>query len=96
MRPKKLCCFEAVGCPECRQSGYQGRSVIMEILSMHPDLEETFIPLSLPRLQQQARRHGYTTLAEEGLRLVMTGETSLQELKRVVDLSALDATSGDQ
>lgn len=93
---EKLCCFEAVGCPECRQSGYQGRSVIMEILSMHPDLEETFIPLSLPRLQQQARRHGYTTLAEEGLRLVMTGETSLQELKRVVDLSALDATSGDQ
>lgn len=89
-------CFEAVGCPQCRQSGYQGRSVIMEIFSMHPDLEEAFTPLSLPRLQQQARRHGYTTLAEEGLRLVMTGETSLQELKRVVDLSALDVTSGYQ
>ncbi|MFQ6334030.1 GspE/PulE family protein [Methylophilus sp. 3sh_L] len=89
-------CFEAVGCPECRQSGYQGRSVIMEILSMHPDLEEAFTPLSLPRLQQQARRHGYTTLAEEGLRLVMAGETSLQELKRVVDLSVLDVNRGDE
>lgn len=89
-------CFEAVGCPECRQSGYQGRSVIMEILSMHPDLEEAFTPLSMPRLQQQARRHGYTTLAEEGLRLVMAGETSLQELKRVVDLSVFDVNRGDE
>jgi general secretion pathway protein E/type IV pilus assembly protein PilB len=89
-------CFEAVGCPQCRQSGYQGRSVIMEILSMHPDLEEAFTPLSLPRLQQQARRHGYTTLAEEGLRLVLAGETSLQELKRVVDLSMLDVNRGDE
>ena len=94
--PEGARCFEAVGCPQCRQSGYQGRSVIMEILSMHPDLEEAFTPLSLPRLQQQARRHGYTTLAEEGLRLVMAGETSLQELKRVVDLSMLDVNRGDE
>lgn len=94
--PEGFCCFEAVGCPQCRQSGYQGRCVIMEILSMHPGLEVAFTPLSLPRLQQQARMHGYTTLAEEGLRLVMAGETSLQELKRVVDLSAFDANSGEQ
>lgn len=63
----------------------------MEILSMHSGLEEALTPLSLPRLQQNARSYGYTTLAEEGVRLVMAGETSLQELKRVVDLSVLEA-----
>lgn len=89
--PESLTCFEAVGCQHCRQSGYQGRTVVMEILSMHSGLEEALTPLSLPRLQQNARSYGYTTLAEEGVRLVMTGETSLQELKRVVDLSVLEA-----
>lgn len=89
--PESFTCFEAVGCQHCRQSGYQGRTVVMEILSMHSGLEEALTPLSLPRLQQNARLYGYTTLAEEGVRLVMAGETSLQELKRVVDLSVLEA-----
>lgn len=89
--PESFTCFEAVGCQHCRQSGYQGRTVVMEILSMHSGLEEALTPLSLPRLQQNARSYGYTTLAEEGVRLVMAGETSLQELKRVVDLSVLEA-----
>ncbi len=89
--PESFTCFEAVGCQPCRQSGYQGRTVVMEILSMHSGLEEALTPLSLPRLQQNARSYGYTTLAEEGVRLVMAGETSLQELKRVVDLSVLEA-----
>ncbi|MDF0379357.1 GspE/PulE family protein [Methylophilus sp. YYY-1] len=89
--PESFTCFEAVGCQHCRQSGYQGRTVVMEILCMHSGLEEALTPLSLPRLQQNARSYGYTTLAEEGVRLVMAGETSLQELKRVVDLSVLEA-----
>lgn len=93
--PESFTCFEAVGCQHCRQSGYQGRTVVMEILSMHSGLEEALTPLSLPRLQQNARPYGYTTLAEEGVRLVMAGETSLQELKRVVDLSVLEANMLD-
>jgi type II secretory ATPase GspE/PulE/Tfp pilus assembly ATPase PilB-like protein len=87
--------FEAVGCTHCRMSGYRGRLVIMEVLTMHSDMASMLTQsLTMECLQNQARQHGYTTLAEEGLRLVMAGETSLQELRRVVDLSALSDRTG--
>jgi type II secretory ATPase GspE/PulE/Tfp pilus assembly ATPase PilB-like protein len=81
--------YQAVGCEQCRMSGYRGRLAIMEILDMHPELDEMLIRQSSKlELQQKARSYGYTTLAEEGLQLVRLGETSLQELRRVVDVSA--------
>lgn len=87
--------FEAVGCTHCRMSGYRGRLVIMEVLAIHSDMESMLTQsLTMECLQNQARQHGYTTLAEEGLRLVRAGETSLQELRRVVDLSALSNRTG--
>lgn len=87
--------FEAVGCKHCRMSGYHGRLVIMEVLAMHSDMEAMLTQsLTMQRLQKQARQYGYTTLAEEGLRLVWAGETSLQELRRVVDLSTLSNRTG--
>lgn len=67
----------------------------MEVLAIHSDMESMLTQsLTMECLQNQARQHGYTTLAEEGLRLVMAGETSLQELRRVVDLSALSNRTG--
>lgn len=87
--------FEAVGCTHCRMSGYRGRLVIMEVLAIHSDMESMLTQsLTMECLQNQARQHGYNTLAEEGLRLVRAGETSLQELRRVVDLSALSNRTG--
>lgn len=81
--------YQAVGCEQCRMSGYRGRLAIMEILTMHAELDEMLATQpSLLQLQQQARAYGYTTLAEEGLQLVLSGETSLQELRRVVDIGA--------
>jgi general secretion pathway protein E/type IV pilus assembly protein PilB len=81
--------YQAVGCGHCRMSGYRGRLAIMEILTMHAELDEMLATqTSLLQLQQQARTYGYTTLAEEGLQLVLSGDTSLQELRRVVDISA--------
>ncbi len=87
--PDSVYLYEPAGCEHCRTSGYRGRLAIMEILTMHAQLDEmlTRQPSTL-QLQQQARLYGYTTLAEEGLQLVLAGETSLQELRRVVDISA--------
>lgn len=81
--------YQAVGCGQCRMIGYRGRLAIMEILTMHAELDEMLArQSSLLQLQQQARTYGYTTLAEEGLQLVLSGDTSLEELRRVVDISA--------
>ena len=81
--------YQAGGCKQCRMSGYRGRLAIMEILMMHAELDAMLARSSATmEVQQQARAYGYTSLAEEGLRRVRSGETSLQELRRVVDLSA--------
>jgi type II secretory ATPase GspE/PulE/Tfp pilus assembly ATPase PilB-like protein len=81
--------YQADGCSQCRMSGYRGRLAIMEILLMHDALDEMLARQSATlELQQQASLYGYTTLAEEGMQRVLAGETSLEELRRVVDISA--------
>lgn len=96
VEPSALQLFEAEGCVHCRMSGYRGRLVIMEVLAMHRDMEAMLTQsYSMPSLQEQARQHGYTTLAEEGVKMVISGETSLQELRRVVDLSSLGSRIGE-
>ncbi|MER2554678.1 MAG: hypothetical protein ABTQ28_15585, partial [Thauera sp.] len=42
-------------------------------------------------LRAAARTRGHRSLAEDGLRRVLDGSTSLAELARVVDLSGVDA-----
>lgn len=96
VEPSGLQLFEAEGCVHCRMSGYRGRLVIMEVLAMHGDMESMLTQShAMQSLQEQARQHGYTTLAEEGLKVVVRGETSLQELRRVVDLSSLGSRVGE-
>lgn len=80
--------YKATGCEQCRMSGYRGRLAVMEILAMHPALDDLILQQATTgQLQQEARRFGYTTLAEEALHLLIMGETSLQEIRRVIDLS---------
>lgn len=84
-------------CHHCQHTGYQGRLVVMELLEMHPDLQAHLSgPWSVPSVQALARAQGMTSLAEEGLRRVYAGDTSLQELRRVIDLSPLRYTEGAQ
>lgn len=79
--------YASVGCVHCRMTGYQGRMAILEVLTLPPAMMMVSTTLPLPEMQRQARVHGYTTLAEEGLHALLAGHTSWQELRRVVDLS---------
>jgi general secretion pathway protein E/type IV pilus assembly protein PilB len=44
-------------------------------------------------LIRAARKKGFTTLADDALRRVVSGQTSLDEAARVVDLTSLGALS---
>lgn len=82
--------YRAVGCPHCRMSGYAGRVPIVEVLPMYAALDTLLLTQATPAaLCQQAREHGYTPLAEEGMRLVLDGQTSMDELRRVVALGSM-------
>ncbi len=85
-RPPTL--YRPVGCELCEFQGYRGRQAIMEILRLDMDLDELVVRrASLRELRDAARAKGFRPLADDGLRRVLDGMTSLEEIGRVVDLT---------
>jgi type II secretory ATPase GspE/PulE/Tfp pilus assembly ATPase PilB-like protein len=80
--------YRAVGCDQCDYQGYKGRMAIMELLKMDGELDELIARRATGReLQKAAVAKGFRTLADDGVRRVLDGSTSLEELMRVVDLT---------
>ena len=77
--------WRARGCDACRGSGYRGRVALMEVLLPDEGLAELLAYGAPPReLRRAAEAGGYRTLAEAGRARLLSGETSLAELARVV------------
>ncbi|MBF0342038.1 MAG: type II/IV secretion system protein [Magnetococcales bacterium] len=80
--------FSAVGCEKCHGVGFKGRMTVMEAMRMDEDFD-TLIEQGAPKtsILQLARKKGFLSLADDGVRRVILGSTSLEELSRVIDLS---------
>ncbi len=79
--------FKAVGCGQCTQTGYRGRFSIVELLEMTPDLERLVgANATAHGIAEMARANGMQTLFDCGLRHVLEGHTSIDELLRVTDI----------
>jgi len=80
--------YRAVGCEQCDYQGYRGRMSILEILKIDPALDELIARRATAReILTAALAQGFRTLADDGIRLVRGGVTSIDELMRVVDLT---------
>jgi type II secretory ATPase GspE/PulE/Tfp pilus assembly ATPase PilB-like protein len=80
--------FQATGCPACDGKGYRGRMALIELLRMDNELDEVVARnAALHEIRRSAMERGYHPLAEDGIRRVLEGLTSLAELARVVDLT---------
>jgi general secretion pathway protein E/type IV pilus assembly protein PilB len=80
--------FRAVGCDHCDYQGYRGRIAIMELLKVDGEIDELMAHRATAReLLKAAIARGFKTLADDGVRRVLDGSTSLDELMRVVDLT---------
>jgi len=80
--------YRAVGCEQCDYQGYRGRSSIIELLKIDAGIDELIARRATAReVLTAARAKGFKTLADDGVRLVRTGSTSLGEVMRVVDLT---------
>jgi general secretion pathway protein E len=73
------------GCAHCRGTGYRGRKAVAEVLILDDELREMIVTREpVRRVKEAACAKGTRLLREAGLELVRRGETSLQELNRVV------------
>lgn len=84
--PPKI--YTAVGCDECRNTGYKGRIGLYEILPLSNELKKLVAKdASLDDLKRQAYSEGVLPLRIEGAKRVAEGVTTLEEVLRVVPLN---------
>lgn len=78
----------SVGCDQCDFQGYKGRLAILEILKFDPEIDEMIAHRATTReLLKAAIERGFKTLADDAIRRALDGNTALDEVLRVVDLT---------
>lgn len=72
-------------CPTCGGLGYKGRIGVYELLDLNERMRDMIRDsASVTQLKAEARKNGMLYMREEGLRLVVKGVTSVDEMLRVV------------
>ena len=76
--------MKAVGCIDCRNTGYRGRSGIYEMLTITPQLRKLITPnADLAQLKLLAYQEGMQPLMLNGAEKVAAGITTIEELLKV-------------
>ncbi len=79
--------YKAVGCTNCAQTGYRGRFSIVEVLTISGEIERRIgRGATSDQIADAARDNGMRSLWESGLRHVLAGDSTLEELVRVTDV----------
>jgi type IV pilus assembly protein PilB len=77
--------YRAVGCTACSNTGYRGRKALAELMPMTEEIDRLIIEGgSVDDIHRLAVAQGMVTLRRSGLRKAMEGETTLEEVLRVV------------
>jgi type II secretory ATPase GspE/PulE/Tfp pilus assembly ATPase PilB-like protein len=81
---KNVSIYRAVGCKECRMTGFTGRRAVFELMTMSPPIREILLRGgSSIEIKNVARTEGMKTLLEDGWRVVGEGITTPSEVLRV-------------
>jgi len=77
--------YRAVGCQNCSKTGYRGRMAVHEVMLKTEEIERlTAERRSAEEIARSARAAGMTTLRDDGVRKVLEGKTSIEEIMRVI------------
>lgn len=73
------------GCKKCNGIGYKGRMGVHEVMSMSEELERLTVEnVSSDEIKRQAVSEGMLTLRDDGFSKILLGQTSIEEIMRVV------------
>jgi len=79
--------YKAVGCPKCNGTGYKGRIGIFEAILINNEVEKIFGQNpDEKKIEDIFKQQEILTLKQDGIIKVLNGLTTIEELKRVVDL----------
>jgi type IV pilus assembly protein PilB len=77
--------YDAVGCAKCQGTGYAGRVALREVMPVHGEVR-ALVESSAEEIFAAAVRQGMTTLRDDGMRLALTGVSSVDEIRRVTGI----------
>jgi type II secretory ATPase GspE/PulE/Tfp pilus assembly ATPase PilB-like protein len=85
---EQITIYRPAGCPACDFLGYKGRMAIFELLKFDKGLDGLITKnASVNEMNDYAVARGFASMAEDGLRRVRDGLTTVDEVSRVVDLT---------
>ncbi len=83
--PEELALYSGAGCPKCAGVGYKGRQGIYEILTFTEKIQSLIAANATEaEIRQVALQQGMKPLGQAGLDKIIKGETSVEELLRVI------------
>jgi type IV pilus assembly protein PilB len=75
--------YDSVGCKHCNNTGYYGRIGIFEVLDLTDEIKELIVKdASSIEVRNKALEQNYRPLIVDGIRKIIAGETTLEELNR--------------
>jgi type IV pilus assembly protein PilB len=82
---ENLTLFRGKGCKNCKQSGYRGRTGIFEFLNVNEKIKQLISEKASTQVIRETAKKtmGMASLREDGLRKVLKGVTTLEEVDRV-------------
>jgi len=77
--------YRAVGCKKCGQTGYRGRVGVHEVLLMSEEISRLCVEeATAEEIKKVGVEQGMLTLRQDGLEKVRMGQTSIEEIVRVI------------
>jgi type IV pilus assembly protein PilB len=77
--------YSAVGCAKCHGTGYSGRIALREVMAVEGEVR-TLVERSAAEIFDAAVRQGMTTIRDDGMRVALSGISSIEEIRRVTGI----------
>ena len=79
-----LMLYRAKGCERCSNTGYRGRTGLVELLNGTDEMKALIqARAKMEALREQAVKDGMTTLMQDGIRKIFLGQTDIQQVRKV-------------
>jgi type IV pilus assembly protein PilB len=83
--PSEVVLYSAVGCAKCHNTGYSGRIALREVMTVQGEVR-SLVERSAEEIFAAAVRQGMTTLRDDGMRIALSGASSIEEIRRVTGI----------
>jgi type II secretory ATPase GspE/PulE/Tfp pilus assembly ATPase PilB-like protein len=81
--PEDQWLYRPVGCVQCAGTGFSGRVALYEVMAVQGRMRSLIASGSTEEIFAEAVAQGMSTLRQDGIRLALTGLSSLDEVRRV-------------